>query len=109
MFWKPSVKVGHMISSTTLIDSRGQDTSMTRKCLSHITCTAKPSYAEKKIQVKGHDVISHLIHYIALSSRLFDYVCLTAYEMAMDIDPQASSSKIAGAFFNFTFEYFKYH
>lgn len=106
MFWKPSVKVGHMISSTTLIDSIGQDTSMTRKCLSHITCTAKPSYAQKKIQVKGHDVISPLIHYIALSSRLFDYVCLTAYEMAMDIDPQASSSKIAGAFFNFTFEYF---
>lgn len=66
---------------------------------------------KKKIQVKGHDVISPLIHYIALSSRLFDYVCLTAYEMAMDIDPQASSSKIAGAsqaFFNFTFEYFKY-
>lgn len=29
MFWKPSVKDGHMI---TLIDSRGQDTSMTRKC-----------------------------------------------------------------------------
>lgn len=83
MFWKPSVKVSHMIS-TTLIDSRGQDTSITRKCLSHITCTAKPSYAKKKkIQVKGHDVILPLIHYIAL--RLFDYVCLTAYEMAMDM------------------------
>lgn len=38
---------------------------------------------KKKIQVKGHDVISPLIHYIAL--RLFDYVYLTAYEMAMDI------------------------
>lgn len=72
-----------MISSTTLIDSRGQDTSMTRKCLSHITCTAKPSYAKKKIQVKCHGVISPLIHYIEL--RLFDHVYLTAYEMAMDI------------------------
>lgn len=68
----------------------------------------KTKLCKKKIQVKGHDVISPLIHYIALSSRLFDYVCLTAYEMAMDIDPQASSSKIAGAFVNFTFEYFKY-
>lgn len=62
---------------------------------------------KKKIQVKCHGVISPLIHYIEL--RLFDYVYLTAYEMAMDIDPQASSSKIAGAFFNFTFEYFKYY
>lgn len=66
----------------------------------------KTKLCKKKIQVKCHGVISPLIHYIEL--RLFDYVYLTAYEMAMDIDPQASSSKIAGAFVNFTFEYFKY-
>lgn len=48
----------------------------------HMYCKTKLCQ-KKKIQVKGHDVILPLMHYIAL--RLFDYVCLTAYEMAMDM------------------------
>lgn len=47
----------------------------------HMYCKTK--LCKKKIQVKCHGVISPLIHYIEL--RLFDYVYLTAYEMAMDI------------------------
>lgn len=41
----------------------------------------KTKLCKKKIQVKCHGVISPLIHYIEL--RLFDYVYLTAYEMAI--------------------------
>lgn len=70
-----------MISSTTFKRIRYKhDKEMFKPY--HMYCKTKLC-KKKKIQVKGHDVISPLTHYIAL--RLFDYVYLTAFEMAMDI------------------------
>lgn len=69
-----------MISSTTFKRIRYKhDKEMFKPY--HMYCKTK--LCKKKIQVKCHGVISPLIHYIEL--RLFDYVYLTAYEMAMDI------------------------